>query len=376
MDFCQKEIITWLRVLRSAHIGVITFWRLYEKSQNHEDFLTKAKTYLDAKGAVMAPQDGVEAEIELTLKNNVHLISYNNPAYPALLKMIGDPPPVLSVRGNVELLKCASKLAIVGARNASLVGKKIAHDLAQSGSKDSYCIVSGMARGIDCNAHLGALKEKGSTIAVLAGGVDQVYPKEAQRLYNEICQKGAVISEMPFGMFPSSAHFPRRNRIISGLSKAVVVVEAAKASGTLITARLAVEQAKDVFVVPGSSLDHRYEGSHDLLKNGAILTTCYEDIAEVIKDLKEGQGYKQKTQHLSLEEPSSSCLPFSDEDFSAQKDSLNKLLLSSLSKSISISIEELLTLHKVSLKELSAALFSLELEGRILKSCAGKYLLA
>jgi DNA processing protein len=201
------------------------------------------------------------------------------------LAAIDDPPPVLAVRGRAELLSQAS-IAVVGARNASTNGRNLAHrlaaDLSEAADGTAYVVVSGLARGIDGAAHRGALDAGGATVAVMAGGVDIVYPPEHDALYADICDNGAVVSELPPGRRPQAAHFPRRNRIIAGLSLGVVVVEAATRSGSLITARLALEQGREVFAVPGSPLDPRSRGANRLIRDGATLTESAADVRSVL----------------------------------------------------------------------------------------------
>jgi DNA processing protein len=184
------------------------------------------------------------------------------------------------VLGHVALLH-RENLAIVGARNASALGVKFAQTLATDLARDGFVIVSGLARGIDRAAHQATLDT--GTIAVMAGGVDVVYPPENKDLYERISNRGAIVSEMPLGVTPQARHFPRRNRIISGMSRGVVVIEAAERSGSLITANYALEQGREVFAVPGSPLDPRARGSNRLLKEGATLTECAEDIVSVLR---------------------------------------------------------------------------------------------
>ena len=212
-------------------------------------------------------------------------MTIGEPAYPAALAAIDDAPPALTVRGDADLLSQPS-VAIVGARNASTNGRNLAQrlaaDLSTEAEDANYVVTSGLARGIDGAAHRGALGVGGSTVAVMAGGVDVVYPPEHDELYAEICAAGAVVSELPPGLRPQAAHFPRRNRIISGLSLGVVMVEAATRSGSLITARLALEQGREVFAVPGSPLDPRSRGANRLIRVGAILTETVADIRSAL----------------------------------------------------------------------------------------------
>jgi DNA processing protein len=196
--------------------------------------------------------------------------------------MIDDAPPLLAVRGNTAAL-ALPMVGIVGARNASAAGMRFAERLARDLGAAGFAVVSGLARGIDGAAHRASLAT--GTIAALAGGHDQIYPPEHGSLAEAIVSEGALVSEMPMGWEPRARDFPRRNRLISGLAAGVVIVEAAKRSGSLITARMALEQGREVFAVPGSPLDPRNEGSNDLIKQGATLVTCADDVVTVLRPI-------------------------------------------------------------------------------------------
>ena len=203
------------------------------------------------------------------------LVCWGEPGYPSALAAIEDAPPILTVLGEAQLLQ-RPMIAVVGARNASANGRRLARDLAAELGLGGLVVISGLARGIDAAAHLGAL-ETGS-VAVVAGGADVVYPAENRGLYDALVRQGAVVAELPLGTEPQARHFPRRNRIISGTALGVVVVEAAARSGSLITARFALEQGREVFAVPGSPLDPRARGCNDLLRHGANLTETAADV--------------------------------------------------------------------------------------------------
>ena len=208
------------------------------------------------------------------------LLCWGEPLYPNALEAVEDAPPVLALLGQGEFL-AAPIVAVVGARNASANGRRLAQDISAGLGEEGIVVVSGMARGIDdAAAHAGALAT--GSIAVVAGGVDVVYPEENRGLYQALANEGAVVAELPLGTEPQARHFPRRNRIISGMALGVVVVEAAAKSGSLITARYALEQGREVFAVPGSPLDPRCRGCNDLLRNGATLT---ENAADVVTQL-------------------------------------------------------------------------------------------
>ena len=213
-----------------------------------------------------------------------HIITINDKHYPAQLKMISNPPKVLFVNGDLDYLQ-QPQLAMVGSRSPSAAGKKIAEDFAQHLSTNGLTITSGLARGIDGASHLGALKGIAGTIAVVATGLDRVYPAQHRQLAHQICEQGALISEQPLGTAPHAGLFPLRNRIISGLSQGTLVVEAAIRSGTLITARHAIEQNRDVFAIPGSIHNPAVKGCHALIKQGAKLVENADDILEELQIL-------------------------------------------------------------------------------------------
>ena len=220
-----------------------------------------------------------EAELAALGRAGAWLVCWGEPGYPSALSAIEDAPPILTVLGRAETLQWPM-IAMVGARNASANGRRLARDLAAELGQGGVVVVSGLARGIDAAAHLGALAT--GSIAVVAGGVDVVYPAENRGLYEALADRGAVVAELPLGTEPQARHFPRRNRIISGMALGVVVVEAAARSGSLITARFALEQGREVFAVPGSPLDPRSRGCNDLLRQGATLT---ESAADVLSQL-------------------------------------------------------------------------------------------
>ncbi len=287
MRHSQSERLARMRLARSSNIGPITFRKMLERfgsARNAIDALPDVVAQTTgSRKIVLAERDETVAEIETAKQCNARPIILGDPEYPPMLARIEDAPPYFYAIGRTELLS-KTAIGIVGARNASANGcgfaRKIAHEMVANG----YVVASGMARGIDGAAHNAALQgtkaELGGTVAVLGGGVDVVYPREHQELYEQLCDQGCVISEMPPGLKPQARHFPRRNRIISGLSHGTVVIEAGRNSGSLITARFAADQGRDVFAVPGSPTDPRSAGPNSLIRDGAIL--C--DSADVILD--------------------------------------------------------------------------------------------
>lgn len=275
----KTERIAWLRLTRTEGIGAITFHRLIEKYESATRALDALPRFARARPVVIPSVTQIEDEIATCEKINARMIAACEPEYPVMLAAIEDAPPVITVRGNLALLQKQS-VALVGSRNCSLNGRRFTHKLGQDLGQAGYAIVSGLARGIDTAAHEGSLKT--GTIAVVAGGVDVVYPKENQSLYDQICATGIVVSECSPGTQPLAQHFPKRNRIVTGLSVAVVVVEASLKSGSLISARMAAEQGRDVMAVPGFPSDPRAEGTNALLRDGATLIRSAEDVIEQI----------------------------------------------------------------------------------------------
>jgi DNA processing protein len=275
--------LAWLRLARSEGVGPRTFSGLLQRYGSAEAALDALPVLAKAGGRrtplKICPETDAIAEIERAHAIGAHLLLSCEDAFPALLAEVDPPPPVIYVLGQLSSLSTES-VGIVGARNASAGGRRLAQDIAAGLGAHGFMVVSGLARGIDTAAHSGALEH--GTIAVLAGGVDVVYPPENAKLHARVVESGAIISEMPPGFAPLASHFPRRNRIISGLSRGIVVVEAAIGSGSLITARHALEQNRDVFAVPGSPLDPRSRGANDLIRQGATLVESADDVAAVL----------------------------------------------------------------------------------------------
>lgn len=283
----DNERLDWLRLSRTDRVGPITFRHLLATcgtvAQALEALPTLARRGGGTRPLTPPPRSKVAEEVECLSKMGGQFVAWCEPEYPRALASVEDAPPVLAVRGHTSLLAKPQTIGIVGARNASLNGRKMAENLAADLGKQGCVIISGLARGIDTAAHSASLET--GTIAVLAGGVDMVYPEENRALYNKIMETGCIVSDQPVGSEPRAQMFPRRNRIISGLSMGVIVVEAAKQSGSLITARVALEQGREVFAVPGSPLDPRAGGSNDLLRQGATLVETAEDVLRQILPL-------------------------------------------------------------------------------------------
>jgi len=279
------ERLARLRLARTDRIGPVAFTQLIGRYGSALSALDTLPDLVRKFGAasVPPPVETVEREIAAGDAIGARLLVLGDPEYPEMLAALDPPPPILWTRGRVDLLNQPS-VAIVGARIASAGGQRIARGLAQQLGQAGHIVVSGMARGIDAAAHEGALAT--GTVAVLGGGVNDIYPSEHADLYARLTKQGCVVSESPVGARAQARDFPRRNRIISGLSRGVVVVEAEVRSGSLITARLAAEQGRDVFAVPGSPLDPRARGPNELLRQGAILCEGIEDIDRAFNTLR------------------------------------------------------------------------------------------
>ena len=311
------------------------------------------------RSRTVIPVPRAEAEAELAALDRVgaQLVCWGEPLYPSALTAIEDAPPILTALGRVELLQ-KPMVAVVGARNASANGRRLSRELAASLGEGGMVVVSGLARGIDAAAHLGAL-ETGS-VAVVAGGIDVVYPEENRGLHEALARRGAILAELPLGTEPQARHFPRRNRIISGMALGVVVVEAAARSGSLITARFALEQGRDVFAVPGSPLDPRCRGCNDLLRHGATLTETAEDVlSQLAAQLRDAPPAPAPRPILTTTEYAriESARPIADEDGL-------EMILERLSPT-PVAVDELVRQCHLSAAVVATLLLELELAGRV-----------
>src|SRR5687767_6909734 len=279
----DSQRLSWLRLIRTDNVGPQTFRQLVNREGSADAAIAALPALSRRLGASLRILSVAEAEDEVAALEKLggRIVLSSEPDYPALLHHIAGAPPVLSLIGG-RAVDYQRTVAIVGARNASAAGQKLTRMLAGDLGAAGYTVVSGLARGIDAAAHKASLTT--GTVAVLAGGMDRVYPEENVPLAQEIvAHGGALLSEMPMGWEPRARDFPRRNRLVSGLALGVVVVEAAKRSGSLITARLALEQNREVFAVPGSPLDPRAEGGNALIQEGARLITGAADVIEALR---------------------------------------------------------------------------------------------
>jgi DNA processing protein len=288
LDAAQR--LACLRLIRSDNVGPVTFRELINHFGGAERAL-EALPELSRKGGRrqalrICPRNIAEAELEAADRIGARPLFTIEPGYPPALAAVEVPPPLLYVKGNAGHLT-RPMVAIVGARNGSAAGQKLARLFASHLGAAGFVIASGLARGIDAAAHEAALDT--GTVAVLAGGIDNVYPPENAGLQSEIGERGCLVTENPPGFVPRAQDFPRRNRIISGLALGVLIVEAARRSGTLITARMAGEQRREVFAIPGHPLDPRAEGTNALIKSGATMVTEPEDVLSALAPmLREG----------------------------------------------------------------------------------------
>ncbi|MBV1701602.1 MAG: DNA-processing protein DprA [Hyphomicrobiales bacterium] len=287
----DDQRLDWLRLIRCDNVGPRTFRALLNRYGSAGAALEALPALSRNTGRPIRlfARDDALREMEEAAALDIRFIGLGEPDYPAILRNIDTPPPILAVRGNVTALSRVM-IAIVGSRNASAAGLAFTERLARGIAQAGHVVVSGLARGIDVRAHI-ATQHTG-TVAVLAGGHQRIYPSDHAGIIEQILEQGAAISEMPLHWEPRGRDFPRRNRIVSGLSHAVIVVEAARHSGSLITAKFAAEQGREVFAVPGSPLDPRAEGTNDLLREGASLCTRVEDVLQAIEPImnREPQG--------------------------------------------------------------------------------------
>ncbi|GCE90467.1 DNA processing protein DprA [Komagataeibacter diospyri] len=293
-------VLACLRLARTDGIGPVAYRRLVRTHGSVHaalDMLERGATRISRSVGPVCPRDDALREIDRLQDMGAHLLVHGQPGYPPLLARLHDAPPVLSVLGDPALL-ANRMVGIVGGRNASSGGIRMAESLAALLAAHGVDTVSGLARGIDAAAHRGAMTA-GRTVAAIAGGLDCPYPPEHDALQDQIARTGAVVTEAPLGTVPQARHFPRRNRLIAGLGLGCVVIEAALRSGSLITARMALEYDRTIFAVPGSPLDPRCHGSNDLLRQGAVLT---ENERDILRELPE---FMEETTLFPLQAPPS-----------------------------------------------------------------------
>jgi DNA processing protein len=352
----EEQRLDWLRLIRTDNIGPRTFRDLVNHYGGARAALA-ALPGLARRGGASAPanicsREDADAEIKAARALGIEFLAIGEPDFPPRLQMIDDCPPLLAVRGKLDVL-LRPLVAIVGSRNASAAGVKFAERLARDLGAAGFAIVSGLARGIDAAAHRASVTT--GTIAVLAGGHERIYPAEHTDLLTQILVEGAAVSEMPLAWEPRAHDFPRRNRLISGLSVGVVIVEAARRSGSLITARFAGEQGREVFAVPGSPLDPRAEGTNGLLKQGAIMVTDSDDVIGALVPIL-GRSFDVPIEEPAQDEPG----PL---DIEPGEDERARII--GLLGPTAVSIDDLVRLSRSSPAIVRTVLLELEIAGRL-----------
>jgi len=361
----EEELSDWLRLLRSRRVGIATFFRLiteYGSASAALEALPSIARDAGVEAYAAFPPDAAERELCAATQAGVTWVAFGAPDYPADLAEIPDPPPLLASIGDTSLL-ARPMIALVGARNASSLGTRMARKLAAELGEAGYVVVSGLARGIDTVAHLASLET--GTAAVMAGGVDIIYPAENAVLAQEIGEKGIRISEQPMHLDPQARHFPRRNRIVSGLAKAVVVVEAAAKSGSLITARTALDQGREVLAVPGHPFDARASGCNMLIRDGAMLVRGASDVIDAL----------QRQPEVARRDPAEVPLPTADRRSLAETATLHGEILSRLGPS-PLAEDQLIRDLARPAGVIAPEIVSLELEGKIRRQPGGLLSLA
>lgn len=356
----DAERLGWLRLTRSEGVGPATFRSLLQRYGTASRALAALPDLARNGGRrtplKLCPAGEAEKELAAAAAIGARLIASCEADFPALLGVLDPPPPLIYAKGRLDLL-AKDSIAIVGARNASAGGRKLAEDLAGGLGAQGVIVTSGLARGIDTAAHIGALAT--GTIAVVAGGIDVVYPPENAKLHARIAEEGAIVSEMPPGLAPMANHFPRRNRIIAGLALGTVVVEAAIGSGSLITARQALEQNREVFAVPGSPLDPRSRGANDLIRQGAVLTESADDVTNVLQTIWR-PGF--------AEPPSDRAVPPDD---NANLDAARHAIVELLSPT-PVAVDDLIRQSGIAASTVLTVLLELDLAGRLHRSSGQK----
>lgn len=366
----ENKILDYIQLINSANIGSVTFYKLLRQYGSAEAALAALPA-----GRRTFSRSAAQKEFELARRQNIRLLAFDDPEYPENLRAAEDAPPVIYVRGQINCLRQPLSLSIVGARNASLNGRKLASQISCELTSQGIMIVSGMARGIDTAAHKGAmfaLNRTGSTVAVLGTGIDIAYPAENQKLCEQIAGQGAVISEFPLGTEPSAGNFPRRNRIVSALTDGTLVVEASLHSGSLITARLALEQGRDVFAVPGFPTDERSAGPNKLIKDGAFLVENAEDILNVLSaDTRRKIPQTPRPVQTDLfVKPLDKESKTADIPDTASPDRETDIL--SLLTPAGVYVDELIRVSGLDSAAVSLRLLELEMEGRIERQVGNK----
>lgn len=365
-SLANDNMLDVLRLIRTLNVGPVTFFQLIRR------FGTAAKALealpdLSMRGGrknplVACASEMAVRELEATIDYGARLIMYGEPDYPKMLQMINDPPPIITVVGHMHLWQKRDMIAIVGSRNASAAGCQFAAKLAKELGESGMSIVSGLARGIDTYVHKGSLAT--GTIGVIAGGIDNIYPPENAALFQHMRESGAIISEQPFGSLPYSGSFPGRNRIIAGMCVGTLVAEAALKSGSLITARFATENNREVLAVPGSPMDPRSKGCNQLIREGAIIVESTSDVL---------QGLAAMRKYSLRENPASQYnLGFAESSPHDNELDQNRPIVLEKLGITAITVDELIEQCETSAPVVITILLELELAGRLKRSAGNK----
>lgn len=366
----DDDILDYLQLINTENIGHKTFFQLLDKFGSVKEALQNLPPRYTL-------YDRTKAKEELSLAKHlgVKILTSHSPEYPQSLLSIEDYPPILYARGHTELLNNHLCLAMVGARNASINGRKLAAQIAYDLTQQGIVIVSGMARGIDSSSHKGAMhanQKQGPTIAVLGTGIDIPYPSENKELYEQICQQGCLISEFPLGTSPQPHNFPRRNRIISGLSSAVLVAEANLHSGSLITAYTAAEQGRDVMAVPGSPLDGRSKGTNKLIKEGAYLVEDAGDILDILQNNYTQTRHLEPQQNLFTHPLDNKTKTDNIPQEEKEEETTTSMAVIDFLTPDGVYVDELIEISGLDSATVNAELLYLELEGKITRQAGNK----
>jgi DNA processing protein len=364
-SLAQDSLLHVLRLIRSENVGPVTFFQLIKRYRSAEKALNALPMLALRGGArrniTVCSVEKASQEIEATHKAGASFILYGQPHYPSLLHHIPDAPPVLVVKGHPHLLDNKPLLAMVGSRNASGNACRFAAALAKSLTEAGYNVVSGLARGIDTYAHQGALA--GGTIGVIAGGIDHIYPQENAALFEQMTAQGALVTESPYGTAPQHRHFPARNRIIAGMARGVIVVEAAAKSGSLITAKFALDYHRDIFAVPGFPLDPRAAGTNQLIQQGAMLVGSAHDIIDALYNRPH---YLSDSYHRPAY--FSQTAPEEEEEGTLD---VERAMLLNLLHSTPLMVEDILVMTDLPPRIVNVLLLELELAGMITRHNGG-----
>ncbi|MCD4721283.1 MAG: DNA-processing protein DprA [Desulfobacula sp.] len=369
-----EKYLPWFILREVPFLGNTMYKKLIDQFQSPDNILKASETQLGRVDKISAKiikgitnhkafQDIAKKELDLIFKKNIKIITLTDSSYPVLLKQIIDPPPFLTYLGKLD--NTSPCISVIGSRTATSYGLSTSENLSYKLAKKGFQIVSGLARGIDAMAHKGALKAQGKTIAVMGSGLNKIYPRENTGLFKAIAQKGTIFSEFKINTDPFPSNFPIRNRIIAGLSCGSIVVEAAKRSGSLITARLATEYNREVFAVPGSIKSKKSEGTHSLLKQGAMLVENEMDIVDEL--------------HHFIHEKKENCQPVPSQSLQKQKSThynsskVNKYKIKYFLEPYPVHIDVLIEKAGMECSQVTSQLLDLELEGIVTRHQGNYY---